>query len=105
MDAHLYVGLPDAAARAAIAAEHLAHVPHEGAALAPDAVATATAGYSGAEVVGVLRDASLRAVADALKSGTPVALRETHLADALAAAPRQVTTQSLAIYEKWRAPS
>jgi AAA family ATPase len=66
LDAHLYVGLPDAPARESIVAKRLARVPcAEGVSAA--AVGGLLKGYSGAEIVGVLREACLRAVQAALR--------------------------------------
>ena len=106
MDALLYVGLPDATAREHMATGLLALVPHD-AHVTPAIIAEAMKGFSGAEVVGVLRDASLRAVHAAIGTGADGADAEplltwNHIKAALDSAPRQVTAEMLDFYAEWR---
>jgi SpoVK/Ycf46/Vps4 family AAA+-type ATPase len=61
VDRILYVGLPDAASRAAIFAVYLQRTPHTPDVTA-DALASATDGYSGAEIAAVCREAALSAM-------------------------------------------
>lgn len=123
VDRMLYVGLPDHDARAQIAALQLRRVPHAGD-LDARVVASFTEGYSGAEIVGVFRDAAVRAVAEwsdsAAASATTtgddtaeasrtasdaldsICLQLRHLKAALADTPRQVTASMLAFYDEFR---
>jgi len=108
VDHALFVGLPDAAARAHIAAAQLARVPHAAALDAPAARAAIAArleGFSGAEVVGVFREAALACVRREARAGRAelAELAPEDLEAALAAAPRQVTPAMLGFYAKWRA--
>jgi AAA family ATPase len=103
IDRMLYVGLPDAAARTAIVARHVAALPHADD-VVPDALAAAMDGYSGAEIVGILRAAALRAVvaaAAAQPAGSSPVLAAAHVRQAVAAAPRQVTPAMLAFYARF----
>jgi SpoVK/Ycf46/Vps4 family AAA+-type ATPase len=102
MDALLYVGLPDIEARAAMAATHLMRIPCSPD-VTPAAVAAAMEGYSGAEVVGAIRDASLRAANEAIGRGGDfeLQLEWRHLRAALDAAPPQVTSEVIAWYNAW----
>lgn len=116
IDRMLYVGLPDQEARAQIADLQLRRVPH-----APDvsaaAVSALTNGYSGAEIVGVFRDAAVRAVAeetqggreegvvgyDRADEGSSLRLELRHLQASLAELPRQVTPEMLDFYARYSA--
>lgn len=105
LDALLYVGLPDAAAREAIIASHLLRMPHD-AEVKPAPLAEGMDGYSGAEVVGIMRDASIRAVHEAFEasSGNTEAqplLTLRHLRASLDGTPRQVTADMLDFYKRW----
>ncbi|WP_253737673.1 AAA family ATPase [Halohasta salina] len=65
------VPLPDRAARREILAIHLADVPTAGVDL--DALAAATAGYTGSDLAGVVREAGLLAMGEALGTDRPTA--------------------------------
>jgi SpoVK/Ycf46/Vps4 family AAA+-type ATPase len=134
LDRALYVGPPDAAARHAILTAQLSKLPCHGELLAGGegevgsarAPATwlvdATDGYSGAEVVAVVRDAAVRAVQEVVATERPgatavdiggaappaggsalgadasVQLRRAHVDAALAAMPRGISAEMLAWY-------
>lgn len=101
MDSLLYIGLPDATARSAIIASALTNIPCAGD-VDVASIADATDGYSGAEVVGVMRDACLRAVHASTSTGAEGALLERRNVDAaIAAAPKQVTSTMLDFYKCW----
>jgi len=125
IDQLLYVGLPDSQARASIASEHFSRihkVKQGGVSLAegptaivagcvtPQQVADATEGMSGAEVLGVLREAGSRALAEAMASGDVSLVAEggsaavtlQHINAAASSMPRQVTPSMLQFYESWR---
>ena len=108
VDHALYVGLPDAAARAHIAAAQLARVPHAAVLDAPAARAALAArleGFSGAEVVGLFREAALACVRREARAGRAelAELAPEDLEAALAAAPKRVTPAMLKFYERWSA--
>ena len=65
------VPLPDRAARREILAIHLANVPTAG--VDRDALAAATAGYTGSDLAGVVREAGLRAMGEALDASPSAA--------------------------------
>jgi SpoVK/Ycf46/Vps4 family AAA+-type ATPase len=115
IDRILYIGLPDAPARTQIATLRLQRVPHADE-LTPSLVASMSDGYSGAELVGAFRDASVRAVAEfkisAAASTVPTAdagpvasvrLELRHFQDAISSMPRQVTPAMLKFYADFRA--
>jgi SpoVK/Ycf46/Vps4 family AAA+-type ATPase len=103
MDTHLYVGLPDAGARA-----NMARVQLTGVAAAvdvtPERVAEATQGASGAEVCGVIRDACSRALVEGVqeKGAPPPLLRWHHVQAAAASCTRQCDEAMLAFYRGWQ---
>lgn len=105
LDRLLYVGPPDAPARKHILTAQLAKTPHED--IEVDALVGATEGYSGAEIVGIAREAAVRAVQDFRQahsgSGCPsdlsgLAVRQRHFEAAIAAMPRQITPAMLRFY-------
>jgi SpoVK/Ycf46/Vps4 family AAA+-type ATPase len=105
IDRALFVGLPDAPARRAMLAAHLARTPHAPELDDADALAALATGvldgYTGAEIVGVLREAGVAAVRDAVAGGAggaPPALRRVHVETAAAATPRQVGPAMLSFY-------
>ena len=104
-DRLLYVGLPDTDARLRIVEMQLARVPHEVTLAensARSAIAHALDGYSGAEIVGIFRDAAVRAVSDDEEAPR---LRRVNIDDATAALPRQVTPAMLSFYARFAAGS
>jgi AAA family ATPase len=124
VDRMLYVGLPDAPARAAIVRLQLARVPHEPPLDADSVVADLAAGldgFSGAEIVGLFREAALAAVRDAVTPAASVGwatsasaiagcalapsprLAARHVLAAAAATPKQVTPSMLAFYARFGA--
>lgn len=84
LDRTIFVPPPDASARTSILAAALATVPLDPA-VRLDAVAAATAGYSGADVAAVASDATDRAFEASTQLGSPVAVSQAHLEVALAA--------------------
>jgi transitional endoplasmic reticulum ATPase len=107
VDARFYVGPPDAPAVAQLVRAQLARLPHSLAEADADALVPRLAGHSGAEIVGIFRDAAVRAVAECGDGGAeeeggedapPPRLCMRHLDAALAAAPRQITPEMLAFY-------
>lgn len=114
MDYLLYVGLPSEQARAAIASAHLDKLPvhlRDGAAeggLTGEAVARVTEGCSGAEVVGILREAASRVLQEAMAatpsgSGESFRLTLAHVMTAAKETPKQVTAEMLTFYSRWEA--
>jgi AAA family ATPase len=101
IDTHLYVGLPDANARADLARAQLAGVA-AAEDVTPERVAQATDGASGAEVCSVIRDACSRALVEGASDGPAPQLRWDHVKAAAAACTRQCDAAMLAFYEKWR---
>jgi SpoVK/Ycf46/Vps4 family AAA+-type ATPase len=121
IDAALYVGLPDASAREAIVRAQLARIPHDAAGIDPrDVAVRLLEGYTGAEVVGVVREAAVACVREAMRRGggeggggrvkggdgeeeeeegalSPV-LRLRHLEEAVLICPKQVTKGMLDFY-------
>ena len=115
IDRMLYIGLPDSAAREQIGEMQLRRVPHMPT-LDGKIVAVLTDGYSGAEIVGIFRDAAVRAVAEWTSRRQPtdassvdamefpeVFLELHHFEAALTEMPRQVTPDMLAFYARFRA--
>ena len=120
IDRMLYVGLPDVEARVQIATLHLRRVPHS-TSISAGTVAAMTEGYSGAEIVGIFRDAAVRAVSESLPAdadrivgvdshgvgsadaAADVRLEIRHLAASIADTPRQVTSSMLAFYARFSA--
>jgi len=98
MDRMLYIGPPDAPAREAIVRMQLARVPHD-ASIDVSIAGAALAGYSGAEIVGIFRDAAVRAVHDATLPAPRLEAR--HLLAAAAAMPRQITPAMLDFYARF----
>lgn len=106
LDRLLYVGPPDAGARERIAQLQLARLPHDAtdAALAPAAIAAATEGYSGAEMVAIFRDAAVRAAREcAIDTGALPTLSRRHIDAGIAAMPRQITPDMLRFYAAFQA--
>jgi AAA family ATPase len=107
IDRALFVGPPDTAARGRIVDLQLERVPHE-AALQPGAAGGARAelarlleGFSGAEIVGVFREAALRCAREAAAAGLDAELRADHVRAAAAATPRAITPDMLAFYQRF----
>ena len=98
MDRMLYIGPPDAPAREAIVHMQLARVPHD-AGIDASIAGAALAGYSGAEIVGIFRDAAVRAVHDATLPSPQLEAR--HLLAPAAAMPRQITPAMLDFYARF----
>jgi AAA family ATPase len=106
IDRMLYVGSPDAPARHKIVDMQLARIPHS-----PDVdreeLVRLLDGYSGAEIVGIFRDASVRAIttlsidATGDQEAEAASLRRQHLVDAIAASPKQITEAMLKFYKKF----
>lgn len=97
IDRLLYVGPPDAPAREAILVAQLKKVPHE-AGIDVAALVAATDGYSGAEIVALFRDASVRAVMANLQAPC---MSQAHLEAAVAATPRRITPEMLRFYSRF----
>jgi AAA family ATPase len=126
IDSLLYVGPPDDEAISDLIDRQLRSIPHalfqkEG---SSDVVTGADSavwkdkselvealrGYSGAEIVAVFRDASIRAVAACLNStgseeagttSSSLLLRPEHVRAAIAATPKQITPEMLAFYHNF----
>lgn len=142
VDASLYVGPPDDEAIADLVNKQLARVPNaltrgESAVVGDGGevarVCAALRGYSGAEIVGIFRDAAVRAVSEAMHANSlsagaasaPAAssgdssaaappevtggsaaapcMRMQHIEAAIAATPKQITADMLAFYAAFAA--
>lgn len=100
MDRLVYVGLPDAAARAAILAIHARGVPlGDGVDLASLMSGADTDGLSGAEVASLVREAALAAMAEDPTGARVVAAR--HWAAALARVRPRTAASVIDFYRDW----
>lgn len=100
MDRLVYVGLPDAAARAAILAIHARGVPlGEGVDLAALVSGADADGLSGAEVASLVREAALAAMAEDPVGARVVAAR--HWAAALARVRPRTGSSVIDFYRDW----
>lgn len=99
IDRILYVPLPDAAARLAILEARVMRMPHTDDVVASE-LAARTAGYSGAEIVAVCREAVMNAMDEADEASPLVGRR--HFLDALARIRPQTTDAMLRMYTEYQ---
>ena len=98
IDRMLYIGPPDAASRKQILTARLARVPHA-ADVDVDAAVTATAGFSGAECVAVMKEAALAALSEDMNAK---AVCNRHILAAAAAVEPQISDDMLAFFAGFR---
>ena len=98
---HIYVGLPDAAAREAIVALNMRGVPAAGDVVIADAAAK-TEGWSGADMAAICDKAKMAAVRRQLDSGHDEQVTAADFAAAIEKVRPSVTPEDLAVFERWR---
>ncbi|GBF97186.1 hypothetical protein Rsub_10047 [Raphidocelis subcapitata] len=98
LDALIYVPPPDEEGRLATLRIHTRAMPLAGGVDLP-ALARATAGFTGAEVAALCREAALAALREDIEGASEVAAR--HFEAARAAAAPALTAAQLAAYESW----
>lgn len=98
---HIYVGLPDANARAAILAYNLREVPIT-ADVSFAELAERTEGYSGADMAEICQRAKMSAIRRELDSGQEETLIRSDLEHALTVVKPSVTHEQLQQFETWQ---
>eukprot|EP00048_Salpingoeca_helianthica_P012363 m.178944 g.178944 ORF g.178944 m.178944 type:complete len:460 (-) comp15364_c0_seq12:119-1498(-) len=99
IDRCIYVGPPDAAARAALFRAQLARMPHEPS-VTPELLAGLTEGLSGAEAAAVCREAAMRAMRRDPAGAASVPAED--FAAAAAGVRRSITPDMLAFYRNYQ---
>ena len=102
LDSLLYVGLPDFEARQEILRIRMRKMSIDDDVDAI-ALAEATSGYSGAEVVSICHKAGYAALEDQVNSGIEQRIRRKHFDIAMAEVQRGVTAEMIRSYETWGA--
>lgn len=98
---HVYVGLPDAAARSAILRIQLEGVPVDGA-VNLDQIGASTSGYSGADMTGICEVAKQRAVNREIASGQEDCITLADLEAALKKVRPGTSDKQLQEFKQWR---
>ena len=91
----MYVSPPDELSRAQIIDLQLSKVPHDANNMDVAAIVRATKGFSGAEVVAAVAEASMLAIDDECTQVT-----QRHIELSIAAVQPQITADMIAFYDK-----
>ena len=98
---HIYVGLPDAAARGAIVQYHMKDVPLAGD-VHFDEIAAKTEGFSGADMAEISRKAKQLAVRRQISAEQDQVITAADFEEAVRKIVPSTTPEGLAEFEKWR---
>jgi len=98
IDRMMYVGPPDAESRAAIVQLQLDRIPHDSSLSSCRALVDALAGFSGAEIVSVFREAALAAMEESVEARC---ISARHVSAARGRVTPQITPDMLEFYARF----